>query len=114
MTRSPGSVSLATRLVLLFVLGSAAIMAAAGYALYHALKMQLEAKDAAELGGRTELSNLLLVCSFHHRLVHEHGWRIDLERDGTVHWLKPSGVRYRAGPSPWLDVEEPMPMTSVG
>ena len=66
------------------------------------------------LGGRTELSNLLLVCSFHHRLVHEHGWRIDLERDGTVHWLKPSGVRYRAGPSPWLDVEEPMPMTSVG
>ena len=27
-------------------------------------------------GGRTDLDNLLLICSFHHRLVHEHGWSL--------------------------------------
>lgn len=58
------------------------------------------------LGGRTQLSNLILVCSFHHRLVHEHGWRIDREHDGTIHWLRPSGIRYRAGPSPGMGLEE--------
>ena len=58
------------------------------------------------LGGRTELANLLLICSFHHRWVHEHGWRIDREPDGTVHWLRPSGVRYRAGPSPWSNEDQ--------
>jgi hypothetical protein len=52
-------------------------------------------------GGRTELSNLLLVCSFHHRLVHEHGWRVRRDDDGQVRWLRPDGTRYRAGPSPW-------------
>jgi len=50
-------------------------------------------------GGRTELSNLVLVCSFHHRLVHEHGWRIRREDDGQVRWSRPDGTRYRAGPS---------------
>ncbi|HET7730393.1 MAG TPA: heavy metal sensor histidine kinase [Usitatibacter sp.] len=49
------SASLASRLVLLFVLGSALIMAGAGYALYHALRMQLEAHDAAELTGKSEV-----------------------------------------------------------
>lgn len=49
-------------------------------------------------GGRTDLGNLVLVCSFHHRLVHEHGWRIQRESDGEVCWFRPDGVRYRAGP----------------
>ncbi len=51
-------------------------------------------------GGRTDLDNLLLVCSFHHRLVHEHGWSVTRAPDGVVGWFRPSGVRYRAGPSP--------------
>jgi hypothetical protein len=55
-------------------------------------------------GGRTRLDNLLLICSFHHRLVHEYGWSVRRARDGTVRWLDPSGVRYRAGPSPPRDV----------
>jgi hypothetical protein len=50
-------------------------------------------------GGRTDLQNLLLICSFHHKLVHEYGWRVKREPDGTVTWLQPGGVRYRAGPS---------------
>jgi Domain of unknown function (DUF222)/HNH endonuclease len=49
-------------------------------------------------GGRTELDNLILVCTFHHRLVHEHGWSIQKEADGEIAWFRPGDVRYRAGP----------------
>jgi hypothetical protein len=49
-------------------------------------------------GGRTDLDNLLLICSFHHRLVHEHGWRVERGRDGEVRWFSPDGTRHRAGP----------------
>jgi hypothetical protein len=51
-------------------------------------------------GGRTDLDNLLLICSFHHRLVHEHGWSVSRDDDGTLRWFSRDGVRYRAGPSP--------------
>ena len=53
-----------------------------------------------EHGGKTELDNLVLICFFHHKLVHEYGWRIMRERDGTVTWFRPNGKRYRAGPGP--------------
>ena len=49
-------------------------------------------------GGRTDPENLLLICSFHHRLVHELGWRVKRRSDGDVWWFRPDGVRYRAGP----------------
>jgi Domain of unknown function (DUF222)/HNH endonuclease len=51
-------------------------------------------------GGRTDLDNLVLICSFHHRLVHEYGWSIRRNADGTVDWFDRTGVRYRAGPAP--------------
>jgi hypothetical protein len=54
-------------------------------------------------GGRTDLDNLVLICSFHHRLVHEYGWRVRREPDGEVTWLRADGTRYRAGPSPGLE-----------
>jgi hypothetical protein len=49
-------------------------------------------------GGATELDNLVLVCSFHHTLVHERGWSIQRTDDGELIWYRPGGVRYRAGP----------------
>jgi len=49
-------------------------------------------------GGATDLDNLTLVCTFHHRLVHEHGWNLDRTPTGAVRWFRPGGVRYRAGP----------------
>ena len=51
-------------------------------------------------GGRTDLSNLVLLCGFHHRLVHEGGWGLVLEPDATVRWCRPNGERFRAGPGP--------------
>ena len=54
------SLSIAARLVFLFVVGSAAIMASAGYALYHALRMQLEAQGVAEVRGKTEVVEYVL------------------------------------------------------
>jgi hypothetical protein len=51
-------------------------------------------------GGATDLDNLVLVCGFHHRLVHEYGWRLSRRRDGEVRWVRPDGRRYSAGPGP--------------
>jgi Domain of unknown function (DUF222)/HNH endonuclease len=44
-------------------------------------------------GGRTDLDNLVLVCTFHHKLVHEYGWTLQRIRDGTIHWFHPDGGR---------------------
>jgi len=51
-------------------------------------------------GGPTDLDNLVLLCSFHHRLVHEYGWSIRVEVDGEAAWFQPDGTRYRARPAP--------------
>lgn len=50
-------------------------------------------------GGATDLDNLTLICSFHHKLVHEHGWSIERTHDGDLVWHRPGGARYRAGPT---------------
>jgi hypothetical protein len=53
-----------------------------------------------EHGGRTDIDNLVLVCTFHHKLVHEYGWSIKRDQDGTVRWFHPDGTLYLAGPAP--------------
>ncbi|MEX2275297.1 MAG: DUF222 domain-containing protein [Actinomycetota bacterium] len=62
------------------------------------------------LGGRTDLDNLLLICAFHHRLVHEYGWSVKRDSDATVRWFRPDGVGYRAGPISGVDppAEDPI------
>jgi hypothetical protein len=61
------------------------------------------------LGGPTDLANLALVCSFHHKLVHEHGWSITRDQGGTLQWLHPDGSSHRAGPGPPLEASERQP-----
>jgi hypothetical protein len=51
-------------------------------------------------GGPTDVDKLTLICSFHHTLVHEHGWSLARGADGVVTWFRPDGTRYRAGPGP--------------
>jgi hypothetical protein len=53
-----------------------------------------------EHGGTTDPSNLVLICTFHHRLVHEHGWGLRRDPSGEVRWSRPDGVAYQAGPDP--------------
>lgn len=50
--------------------------------------------------GRTDLENLALICSFHHKLVHEHGWSLSRDPVHGVRWLRPDGRRHHAGPDP--------------
>ena len=40
------------------------------------------AHGTVEIGGKTVIRNGLLVCTAHHRLLHEGGWRIEREPDG--------------------------------
>jgi hypothetical protein len=49
-------------------------------------------------GGTTDLENLVLICGFHHRLVHEHGWTIERTAEGRIRWFRADGSRYRGGP----------------
>lgn len=35
-------------------------------------------------GGRTDLDNLVLLCSFHHRFVHENGWSVEATSNGHL------------------------------
>ena len=61
-------------------------------------------------GGPTDLDNLVLVCSHHHRFVHEHRWDIEVSRDGVHRFRPPDGrvVETRA-PAPSSPSDAPLP-----
>lgn len=42
-------------------------------------------------GGATKLSNLVLLCRFHHRTVHEGGLRMERCNDGAWRFFRPTG-----------------------
>lgn len=46
--------------------------------------------------GRTDMANLVPLCSHHHHQVHEGGWRIQLDKDRTLHIQRPDGT-------PWAE-----------
>jgi 5-methylcytosine-specific restriction endonuclease McrA len=50
--------------------------------------------------GATELDNLTCLCRHHHKLVHEHGWRVRLTKDDRTEWFRPDGRRFDPGPIP--------------
>jgi hypothetical protein len=45
-------------------------------------------------GGETKLSNLALLCRFHHRQVHEGRVAIQVLDDGALRFLKPDGQSF--------------------
>lgn len=51
-------------------------------------------------GGPTDLDNLVLVCTFHHKLLHEYGWQVELSRDGLTRWFRPGGTIHEPGRAP--------------
>ncbi|MDE2794631.1 MAG: DUF222 domain-containing protein [Gemmatimonadota bacterium] len=44
-------------------------------------------------GGETAMDNLVLLCPFHHRAVHEGGWRVEMDERGVPNFFNPQGVR---------------------
>ncbi len=48
-------------------------------------------------GGTTDLSNLILLCHRHHRMVHEGGWQIVKSNDGRMLTIPPTAT---FGPAP--------------
>jgi hypothetical protein len=51
-------------------------------------------------GGQTELSNLVLLCSWHHRFVHERGWKISGDPSGELCFTSPEGSSLVSRPVP--------------
>jgi hypothetical protein len=71
-------------------------------------------------GGETGVDNLVLLCSYHHRLLHEGGYRIRRDYQGEHYFVRADGraiprCGYRAddcidddvGPDPSMEVREP-------
>ena len=46
-------------------------------------------------GGRTDLSNLVLLCHRHHWMVHEGGWQIARDNTGRILTIPPPAYLYR-------------------
>jgi uncharacterized protein DUF222/HNH endonuclease len=51
-------------------------------------------------GGRTDLANLIQLCSHHHRLVHEGGYSVERRGGGRVRFRRPDGQAVPVAPSP--------------
>jgi hypothetical protein len=47
--------------------------------------------------GRTDLDNLLPLCSRHHHLVHEGRWRLALDKHRVITIHRPDGTRHFHG-----------------
>lgn len=46
-------------------------------------------------GGHTDLDNLILVCTYHHQLLHERGWSVEGVAGPGIMFARPDGTPYR-------------------
>jgi hypothetical protein len=53
-------------------------------------------------GGPTVEWNLRPECPFHHRVIHQPGWRVQCDEDGDLHYFRPDGIEVTANPPPPL------------
>lgn len=51
-------------------------------------------------GGPTDLDNLMVLCTYHHRLVHEKGWKVRGHPGHEISFLRPDGSVLATGPPP--------------
>ncbi|MDX3195403.1 DUF222 domain-containing protein [Streptomyces sp. MN03-5084-2B] len=62
-------------------------------------------------GGPTDLSNLVLMCAHHHRLLHRSGWEVRIAADGLPEFLPPVFVDRRRKPRR-NNLHEPLPFAA--
>jgi len=65
-------------------------------------------------GGPTTLSNLALLCRRHHRAVHEEGYRVDRQPDGTLQFRRPDGRLLPEAPAPPAVPPDPVQVLRAG
>lgn len=58
-------------------------------------------------GGPTDLANLVELCPFHHRLVHEGGWTVHLDDRGTATFVAPDATTVSSATRPGGGSAEP-------
>jgi hypothetical protein len=57
--------------------------------------------------GLTDLSNLVLLCQYHHHQVHRRGWRILGDANGELTFIGPAGRAMTSRPSPrWTKAKD--------
>ncbi|MGB5816786.1 MAG: DUF222 domain-containing protein [Thermoanaerobaculia bacterium] len=59
-------------------------------------------------GGKTKLDNLLLLCRYHHRVVHEGGIRVKMLPDGEPRFSRADGRPIPVAPVPPVLAEDPI------
>jgi hypothetical protein len=55
-------------------------------------------------GGPTNLDNLITLCGFHHRLLHNERWQIKGNPNGDVTWITKWGTEFKRHPQ-WPGIE---------
>ncbi|MFC9788824.1 DUF222 domain-containing protein [Rhodococcus sp. NPDC127528] len=58
-------------------------------------------------GGETKLSNLLLLCRFHHRLIHKGDWSVFIGDDNHPWFIPPAWIDFERRPVPAHNRRQP-------